>query len=946
MRAGFKVSLSLLISLVLFSGFAFLAYSGLFEFLESRFYHPRIEKYYQNQAALLSDKIGQYHNRNIERYGSLLTAPYVPRIFLSEQLSEDIGQRERDFGRLEEELPDFLFSRFIDPEGREIHFSTLESDVKESSAARIAYFFLNQVEEKDVEPFIRGPDDEPVLHLTDEGKRFVYSFPIKDGFDVYKGTALFYVAVRGLYQDLLKSPDYNYGSPLAIGDQGFIVNFPEESLAILSGEVRTIWGQERQEDVFSSPITATLDGVSYVLFTATDLRYGRLGLVLPSSRFQIQFSLQVILLASLFLTVFLIVFLFFNLRQDPLVVLSERIKRFQIDFLMEFMESKEMLDWQKWKREFATKTPVLKKRIKSGIGRVGKDREKEVDSLIDRSWEEIITLLGIDQPTLAEPRYDFGNIEQMLQRLIEKGTSRPAESVQGSAGTVTTGIAPPPKEGEIDAAAEEAAAVEAVEVEELEEAEAVEAEELEELEEVEAAPEEAVEVEELEEGEAVEAAASETAPAEAEELEELEEAGEEAELTREAMEVLDEAKVVARLEEPPAKPEEAAEAEELEAVETAPAEAAPVEAEELEELESVDGEPTQLSIAETGVAPEGVGQEEAEEAAPRELEAVEEIEELVGAEDVGELEAVGDEKEPEEEEGITEAALAEDGAELEELEVVEEIEELPPEPFEELDILPAIEEEVAEAMADEPLAEETGAEEAEAVESAKELQTEKDGNFVRLSLEDLREKVTQHESIVVEQGIYRVRGDLYRRPVAGAKGGLKALADSVMKDSVSRGSFQETITIPLVQDGFDYDAYLQQFGAKQEETTLFKSLIEISKRVNAIAVALLAEKNDGFWPDMTLGLNEKSVGGFHFFTDELFVKQYFSRSDTLVINKAADRIEELVSKFSKDDIKYIKRAIFFPAIHGHTRSLLFFAFSRELPLDIDAILRNMNATVG
>ena len=50
---------------------------------------------------------------------------------------------------------------------------------------------------------------------------------------------------------------------------------------------------------------------------------------------------------------FLLVFLVFNLRQDPLVVLARRIKRFQLDVLSELIDGKERLDWKRWRDELA-----------------------------------------------------------------------------------------------------------------------------------------------------------------------------------------------------------------------------------------------------------------------------------------------------------------------------------------------------------------------------------------------------------------------------------------------------------------------------------------------------------------------------------------------------------------------------------------------------------------
>ena len=78
---------------------------------------------------------------------------------------------------------------------------------------------------------------------------------------------------------------------------------------------------------------------------------------------------------------YLVVFLILNLRQDSMVVIRERVKRFQISLLEEFYERKEEVDWDRWTRELDQRREEVRREMKKGIGRaVRKKEEANIDS--------------------------------------------------------------------------------------------------------------------------------------------------------------------------------------------------------------------------------------------------------------------------------------------------------------------------------------------------------------------------------------------------------------------------------------------------------------------------------------------------------------------------------------------------------------------------------------
>ena len=81
MKQSVKIAFSLLISTILFSGFALLAFSGLFTMVETKFFNPRIKDEYQQSVDAIHSHIKTYHEQNIAHYAAQLVASFVPRAF-------------------------------------------------------------------------------------------------------------------------------------------------------------------------------------------------------------------------------------------------------------------------------------------------------------------------------------------------------------------------------------------------------------------------------------------------------------------------------------------------------------------------------------------------------------------------------------------------------------------------------------------------------------------------------------------------------------------------------------------------------------------------------------------------------------------------------------------------------------------------------------------------
>jgi hypothetical protein len=948
MRQRLKISLSLLISLLLCGGFAVFSFTRLFNVVETTFFQPRIVAARETQLVELSERVTRYHRDSIARFQPVAEESFVLAAYQesNQQAQQDIFNRQNYFGKLLDDFPNIQLVRFLGSEGKKIHFSTANSDIESQDRQRRKYLDYDRTGEGlEAETLLTPAGEAPRVIIDGAEQRFVYSFPIVER-EVYRGVVLFYVSKRDLLEYLLRFPGLDVTELSLVGQQGIVFNIPPRDLAPVQSDLIGIWGQiGSQQQVYSSPVTleARSDtdeqsesrGENYNLLSTSTDGFGILSLLIPYSVFQLQPIMKGVVIAAIFLTVFLVVYLILNLRQDPILVLSQRIKRLQFDILREFVEGRERIDWKLWQKKLEDNRGELKSRIKRGIGRIPSHKEAELDGMIDRSWDEIISIIearvGGPQPEAPDIRH----IEKLLQRALEGAqltvqapVSAPPKAPARKAGFVVEEIG-------VDEVVEPGEVIPTEETEELEEAEAVE-----EAEEV-AEAEEVGEAEELEEAEEL---------AEAEEVEEAEEVAEAEEL------------------------EEVAEAEELE------------EAEELAEVEAV-GEAEEVAEAEEAEEPvflEGEEQEIVEE-----LEGVKEIVPLppLPQEQLDELPTADAEQQevaPPPEQAVVQqpqaaAVKAAAGAEetVEELEVAED-ETAPIE-----SILGAGEELVMETIPGQEQAKRLSPEEIEKIQQSDEKKQLEDllaSKTIRtFSLEAIEAIIMeQRSSVVMEDGVYRIKDEV----VAGAEGksrrrGLMALAEASLSEpaktsgglesgigallgdesildleteigqirerstEIDYATLKKTKNIHFFEDGLDYDEYLKSFRGGKTETDRLRSLVELSGKLKAVNAAIFSKDNGKYALVLKVGLNDP---GFevYFTPEEPFIHMFVKPRHTVYIGENIEKIKALSKKMHPEDLKYMQAVLIFPAVfHGH-ESFLFLGLPVQWDLDIEDIITRLD----
>jgi hypothetical protein len=462
--ASQKAVLSLLITVVLFGVFAALAFTGLFDLVEARFYNPSIAASINNELGLDAESIEKFISELQNRFSETLRIPAVRRSFLPNQSAEDIFERSRVYGLFAESAGGVQWIRFIDSGGARLHFSTYPPDILRQDRFSTAYsdYF------DPAHPYgeIAVNSGEPAKYTIDgEEDRILFSFPFYDSFDVYRGTAVFSLSVKTLSDRLISEGRILVGQDIAVTTEppGFLSGISAGTRKALASQAASIW---HEGGLKIAGLNSQNSNLSLTLFSTKTAQGFYVGRCVNDELFRFPSAIKVILLASFFLTVYLSVFLIFNFRQDPVTIVQNRLKQLQISLIEQFYERKNDMDWNRWSRELELRRDEIHAQLKLGIKTAS---DSGIDTLIDKSWNELLSVMEGNKSTAIEEE----KLQTILNRII---AAIPAAAIR--AGTVQI-AAQPAASGIQSTTVDEAEPVEILvqigaEDEEIEEAELVE----------------------------------------------------------------------------------------------------------------------------------------------------------------------------------------------------------------------------------------------------------------------------------------------------------------------------------------------------------------------------------------------------------------------------------------------------------------------------------------
>ncbi len=421
---------------------------GLFDSFEMNLYQPALVSSVEKNldAQLLSFRRWKESVDNLFLDYTFKTS--VRKSFLQTQEDSDIAERALLMEMLFSSVKGLSGIRIIgsggdlpDKDGipfHRIHFSTFESDVAERINSGIIY--KNYEDSGAGIPFsvLECPNGSKNKVAGDPANGvMVFSFPLYDSYSTWRGTIAFYVSPRAVEDYMVEANLLRVGDVFTIVASedytvsGLVRGMPE---VLLSDTQRRVSGKKSPVSVVSSEIvsrweagrtgvekTAVVNGISFVLFSKRISPGLFLSVLIPQTYFEFSPAAKLFFLCAGFISVFLLLFFILCMKQDPMSVARRRIRTFQFQMLHDVIASGRLDDSDGMARfcgELDSHRRELSSEIKKDFsGKIRKKYSKEIDSLLDKSWDEILAALGRLRKSKVSS-VDTGVIREMVEQAL------------------------------------------------------------------------------------------------------------------------------------------------------------------------------------------------------------------------------------------------------------------------------------------------------------------------------------------------------------------------------------------------------------------------------------------------------------------------------------------------------------------------------------------------
>ena len=430
MKSGLKTALSLLLTFIAFTVIAIASLSGLFSPIEKRFYEPAQVQQFRSELNEVASAGNQYFSSLLAAFGSddggFLNAESV-LTFLSVSPSDEVLHR---FAVLSEAHRGLEGIRVVDASGRRVHFSSFRNDYRLDAGRRIYsnYQDLKTLFGNPEIPFenlscFSGEETHPYrIGIDGQNQRIVYSFPLENNGSRF--CVLFYVGTRGFINTLIEKKiiSVNQDIPLVSSADcmtgGFVLGLENDIRGTADAELLKIWknGQVDTDGIQTDGIQFVFDDrtVNYTVFTDRSTSAPFFSILFRSDSVLLPGYVKILILVSAFISVCLFFLILFNFKKDDDVIIRDRIKRVQFELLSEYFDKN--LERAEIAGIIEAKKSDVSVRIKKSLGRRGKKHSAELDTMLEKSWSEIIDMLSAEKK--QQPSFDMSEIRRMLEELL------------------------------------------------------------------------------------------------------------------------------------------------------------------------------------------------------------------------------------------------------------------------------------------------------------------------------------------------------------------------------------------------------------------------------------------------------------------------------------------------------------------------------------------------
>ncbi len=178
-------------------------------------------------------------------------------------------------------------------------------------------------------------------------------------------------------------------------------------------------GSEKKDSEKNSiqPSAGSEKNISWSLISSRKAKFLHVGGIFSSETLKMPFYVRILLFVCAFVTVCLIVVIFFNIRKDDSVVIKSKIRAIQIGLLNEYFEKD--VDRKKVAAMIAAQKDALTAKIKKSLGRRGKKYGSDLDVILNKSWEDIITILSGAEKTSCMAELSSSSIKE-IRKVFEE----------------------------------------------------------------------------------------------------------------------------------------------------------------------------------------------------------------------------------------------------------------------------------------------------------------------------------------------------------------------------------------------------------------------------------------------------------------------------------------------------------------------------------------------
>ena len=519
--------------MAVFAGLFLLTASDYESFTETKIYKPAIIRHINENLSEIERAFIAWNDTNTELFKNFLNEESLMSVVKQEQAQSDIESRNNVISKIISTVPGFAGLRIIGSQYQKIHFSTFPEDILNKTDSMLSYKRYNDADNLIPYQHIETADNSEVrITASTDLDVLLYCLPFYDSYEVYRGTAVFYISGNSFLYHLVSQNILSISDGLALlSDQAHSI------IGILTG-THNIVSPELQEAVLDdwerkpqNLRIISLEGEDRWVLITKKSDFGYVGRITEKSVFMFPASVKYFLIFTVFVTVFLASFLLLNLKRNKLFIAQNKIQQLHWSILKSYLKTSQKENWGELQKELEYHRHEVNEEIKKGLGKkVLESKSKEIDDFLQNSWQEIFDIIN---KTTTNKSFTHNlkdvNAEELVNLLMEAVKNQKNVADKPKPAEPQTSIAEPENAETVEELdeVEEAEAVE--DLDEVEEAEAVE--ELNEAEEAEA-------VEELDEVEEAEAVDELDEVEEAETVEELDEI-EDAETVEELDEIED-----------------------------------------------------------------------------------------------------------------------------------------------------------------------------------------------------------------------------------------------------------------------------------------------------------------------------------------------------------------------------------------------------------------------